>query len=191
MQSGLITTCRSFYKVQDGDYCEKIVSSYGTFSLADLFGASSVVQFKKWNPAVKTDCSQLYIDYYYCIAIPGIPTMRSTTSATKAASTASSGPTPTQSGIISCTKYYKTVSGDTCQVISDRYGTFSVVQFVTWNPAVKSDCSQLFLSYNCCIAVPETPTTRTHTSTIKNSPTPTPKAPQPQQLRRKTDLGMI
>ena len=27
---------KTFYKVQDGDECGKIVASYGTFSLADL-----------------------------------------------------------------------------------------------------------------------------------------------------------
>ncbi|KAL8847058.1 MAG: hypothetical protein Q9221_007877 [Calogaya cf. arnoldii] len=256
-QSGLVTTCKSFYKVQDGDYCEKIVSSYGTFSLADFytwnpaigtncgslfvgyyvcvgvpgtpttrptttstrasatstgptptqsgiissctkyyktvsgdtcevisnkFGLFSISEFITWNPAVQTDCSQLYLDYYYCIAVPGTPTTRSTTSTTKPTSTASSGPSPTQSGIsTSCTKYYKTVSGDTCQVISDRHGTFSVAQLITWNPAVKSDCSQLFLDYYYCIAIPGTPTTRTPTSTIKTSPTPPPQGPQPQQ----------
>ncbi|KAI4213784.1 MAG: hypothetical protein LQ349_009258 [Xanthoria aureola] len=259
-QSGLVTTCKSFYKVQDGDYCEKIVNSFGTFSLADFytwnpaigtncgslfvnyyvcvgvpgtpttrrstatasttsttptgptptqpgiissctkyyktvsgdtcqaiadnFGTFSVAQFEAWNPAVKSDCSQLYLDYYYCIAVPGTPTMRSTTSTTKTTSTASSGPSPTQTGIISsCTKYYKTVSGDTCQVLSDRYGTFSVAQFVTWNPAVKPDCSLLFLGYYYCIAIPGSPTTRATTSTTKPSPspTPTPKGPQPQQ----------
>lgn len=112
----------------------------------------------------------------------GTPTTRSTPSTTKTTSSASTGPSPTQSGIItSCTKYYKTISGDTCQVISDRYGTFSVAQFVTWNPAVKSDCSQLFLGNYYCIAIPGTPTTRTPTSTTKTSPTPTPKGPQPQQ----------
>ncbi|KAL8996011.1 MAG: hypothetical protein Q9169_004392, partial [Polycauliona sp. 2 TL-2023] len=256
-QSGLITTCKPFYKVQDGDYCEKIATSYGTFSLADFytwnpaigtncgslfvgyyvcvgvpgtpttrpsttststsatssgptptqsgiissctkyyktiagdtcevisntFGTFSSSQFITWNPAVRTDCSQLNLDYYYCIAVPGTPTTRSSTTTTKTTSTTSSGPSPTQSGIIqSCTKYYTTVSGDTCQVISDRYGTFSVAQFVTWNPAVKTDCSQLYLGYYYCIAIPGTPTTRTFTSTIKIPPTPTPQGPQPQQ----------
>ncbi|KAL8913520.1 MAG: hypothetical protein Q9171_001708 [Xanthocarpia ochracea] len=244
-QSGLVSTCKSFYKVQEGDYCEKIVSSYGTFSLADLlvdppfvcvgvpgtpttrssisttttaasptgpsptqsgiissctkfyktvsgdtcqvisdkYGTFTVAEFISWNPAVGSQCSTLFLDYYYCIAVPGTPTTRSTTSTTKATSTTSSGPSPTQSGIISsCTKYYKTVSGDTCQVISDRIGTFSVAQFISWNPAVGNTCSQLFLDYYYCIAIPGTPTTRTSTSTtISAPPTPTPNGPQPQQ----------
>ncbi|KAL8833430.1 MAG: hypothetical protein Q9170_004273 [Blastenia crenularia] len=234
-QSGLVSTCKTFYKVKDGDQCGNIVSSYGTFSLADFYTwnpavgtncgslfvgyyvcvgipstptnrasttrtstsptptgpsptqtgiISSFAQFETWNPAVKSDCSQLFLDYYYCIAIPGTPTTRSTTSTTKTTST-SSGPTPTQSGIISsCTKYYKAVSGDSCQVISDKFGTFTVAQFETWNPAVKSDCSQLYLDYYYCIAIPGTPTTHSTTSTTKTTsktPTPTPNGPQPQQ----------
>ncbi|KAI4184895.1 MAG: hypothetical protein L6R41_004448 [Letrouitia leprolyta] len=262
-QSGLISTCKSFYKVKDGDECGKIVSSYGTFSLADFigtncgslfvgyyvcvgvpgtpttrssitsttttatssgpsptqsgiistctkyykavsgdscevisnkFGTFTVAQFESWNPAVGADCGQLFLGYYYCIAIPGTPTTRSTATTStkttsKTTSTTSAGPSPTQTGIISsCTKYYKTVSGDTCQIISDKFGTFTVAQFETWNPAVKSDCSQLFLGYYYCIAIPGTPTTRSSTSTTKKTttttsttPTPTPKGPQPQQ----------
>lgn len=155
--------------------------------ISSKFGTFTVAQFESWNPAVGADCGQLFLGYYYCVAVPGTPTTRSTTSTTKTTSTTSAGPSPTQTGIISsCTKYYKTVSGDTCQVISDRFGTFTVAQFETWNPAVKSDCSQLFLGYYYCIAVPGTPTTRTSTSTTKTTsktptPSPTPKGPQPQQ----------
>ncbi|KAI4204249.1 MAG: hypothetical protein LQ350_001229 [Teloschistes chrysophthalmus] len=201
-----ILTGKAFYKVKDGDQCGSIVSSYGTFSLADFY---------TWNPAVGTNCgSLLYHQYLHdnCthwpipnaiwhnkllsdphidwdrnlrLTIPlGTPTTRSTTSTTKTTSPAS-GPTPTQSGIISsCTKYYKAVSGDSCQVISDKFGTFTVAQFEAWNPAVKSDCSQLYLDYYYCIAIPGTPTTRSTTSTTKTTsktPTPTPKGPQPQQ----------
>ncbi|KAL8903159.1 MAG: hypothetical protein Q9207_004108 [Kuettlingeria erythrocarpa] len=206
-QSGLITTCKTFYKVVDGDYCEKIVSSYETFSVADSytwnpaigtryyhavsgdscevipskFGTFTVTQFQSWNP-VGLDCGQLFLGYYYYIAVPGTPTTRSTTSTTQTTSATSSGPSPTQTGIIAtCTKYYKTVSGDSCQAIWDRLGTFCVTQFISWNPAVQSDCSQLYLGYCYCIAIPGTPTTRTTTSITSKAPTPTPTGPQPQQ----------
>ncbi|KAL8729757.1 MAG: hypothetical protein Q9181_004893 [Wetmoreana brouardii] len=126
-QSGLVSTCKSFYKVQDGDYCQKIVNSYGTFSLADFF---------TWNPSIGTNCGNLYVGYFVCVGVPGTPTSRSSITSTSPTPT---GPTPTQSGIIStCTKYYKAVSGDTCQVISDKFGTFTVAQFQQWNPATRS-----------------------------------------------------
>ncbi len=171
-QTGIIATCTKYYKTVSGDSCQAISDRLGTFT---------VTQFISWNPAVQNDCSQLYLGYYYCIAIPGTPTTRTTTSTTQATSTTSTV-SPTQTGIISsCTKYYKTVSGDTCQVISDRLGTFSVAQFISWNPAVQSDCSQLYLGYYYCVAIPGTPTTRTTTSTTSRDPTPTPTGPQPQQ----------
>ncbi|KAI4182253.1 MAG: hypothetical protein LQ346_006628 [Caloplaca aetnensis] len=57
------------------------------------------------------------------------------------------GPSRTQSGIISsCTKYYQAVSGDSCEVISNKFGTFTVTQYQLWNP-VGPDCGQLFLGY--------------------------------------------
>ncbi|KAI4193919.1 MAG: hypothetical protein LQ350_008079 [Teloschistes chrysophthalmus] len=174
-QSGIISSCTKYYKAVSGDSCEVISNEFRTFTVA---------QFESWNPAVGPSCTRLFLDYYYCVAILGTPTTRSTTktTSTKTTSTTSSGPSPTQTGIISsCRKYYKTVSGDTCQVISDRYGTFSVAQFISWNPAVKSDCSQLYLGYYYCIAIPGTPTARTTTSTTSKTPTPTPKGPQPQQ----------
>ncbi|KAL8707967.1 MAG: hypothetical protein Q9220_007110 [cf. Caloplaca sp. 1 TL-2023] len=168
----LLGSSKTFYKVKDGDECGKIVASYGTFSLTDFY---------TWNPAIGMDCAKLISGYYVCVGLPSTPTTRSSITSTST-SPAPTGPSPTQSGIISsCTKYYKAVSGDDCEVISNRYGTCSVAQFVSWNPAVKSECSQLFLQYYYCIAVPGTPTTRTTTRTTSKTPTPTPKGPQPQQ----------
>ncbi|KAL9599870.1 MAG: hypothetical protein Q9219_003564 [cf. Caloplaca sp. 3 TL-2023] len=192
-QTGIVSSCKltlqsilnaltsspgtRYYKAVDGDSCDIISTKFGTFTTS---------QFISWNPAVQSDCSRLFLGYYYCIAVPGTPTTRSTSSTTKTTLTSSSGPTPTQSGIISsCTKYYKAVSGDTCQVISDKYGTFTVSQFISWNPAVKSDCSQLFLNYYYCVGVPGTPTSRSATTstskTTSKTPTPTANGPQPQQ----------
>jgi hypothetical protein len=35
-QSGLVANCNAFYKVVSGDYCQRIVDAYGTFTLSDL-----------------------------------------------------------------------------------------------------------------------------------------------------------
>jgi len=56
-------------------------------------------------------------------------------------------------------KYHQAVSGDTCQVIVDKYRTFSLADFYKWNPAVGSSCSSLWIGYYYCIAVKGTPTT--------------------------------
>ena len=125
-------------------------------------------------------CGQLFLGYYYCIAIPAKPVELPSTTAGGPTSPTSTRPSPVQAGILSsCTKYYQAVSGDTCQAITDKFGTFSLGEFLNWNPAVKSDCSLLFLGYYYCIAIPGTPATRPSSS---NPPTGPPSGtPQPQQ----------
>lgn len=137
-QSGLAQDCTAFYQAKSGDTCEKIVTSYETFSLDDFF---------RWNPAVGPSCSRLLANYYYCVATPGSfskPTTR---------------PSPTQSGIAKdCTTFYKVRPGDSCQGIVDEYSTFSFEDFNKWNPAVGLDCRSLFAGYYVCAGVPGTPT---------------------------------
>jgi LysM repeat protein len=169
-QDGLISTCNKFYKAVKGDTCAKIVQSYGTFDVA---------QFTQWNPAVGDDCSGLWAQTYYCVGVPGTPTVRPSSSAP--VSTAPAGPSPTQDGIIStCTRYHKAVSGDTCQKIVDQYGTFSSTQFRGWNPAVGTDCAGLWLGYYYCIGIPNTPTARPTTIITTTKPA-TPTGPSPTQ----------
>jgi hypothetical protein len=55
----MIDTCKVFYYVVADDGCWAIANSYGI--LLDDFYA--------WNPAVKTDCSGLWPDYYVCVGI--------------------------------------------------------------------------------------------------------------------------
>ncbi|KAI1046157.1 hypothetical protein LB505_008895 [Fusarium chuoi] len=59
IQTGMVSNCNSFYKVQDGDGCWAI-SSAKKINLDDFY---------KWNPAVKTDCSALQPDYNICIGV--------------------------------------------------------------------------------------------------------------------------
>lgn len=44
-------------------------------------------------------------------------------------------------------------SGDTCQVIVDKYKTFTLAQFYAWNPAVGNACETLWMGYDVCIEV--------------------------------------
>lgn len=124
----------------------------------------------KWNPAVGSDCTSLWVGYYVCVGVPGTSTTTSkgTTTAPPA------GPTPTQSGITSkCANYYQVKSGDTCANIVAKYGTFSLSDFYSWNPAVGSDCASLWTGYYVCVGVPGTPTKPTTTSAPLSGPTPT------------------
>lgn len=141
-QKGLVDTCTKFYRAVKDDTCSGIVAAYGTFTLAD---------FVEWNPAVGADCSGLWVEYYYCVGVPGTPTSRPTT--TKP--TTSPGPSPTQSGIVSnCQRYYLAKAGDGCQKIVDSFGTFTLADFLKWNPAVGVDCGGLWVGYYYCIGKP-------------------------------------
>ncbi|KAK3944406.1 peptidoglycan-binding lysin subgroup [Diplogelasinospora grovesii] len=162
-QSGLVSNCQNYYKVATGDTCDKIVAKYGTFTTS---------QFVSWNPAVGSDCTGLWVDYYVCVGVPSTPTTRPPATSTTAAPT---GPTPTQTGIISnCNNWYKVASGDSCDKISSNYGTFTTAQFISWNPAVGSDCTSLWVGYYVCVGVPGTPTTRPASTTTAKATGPSP-----------------
>jgi hypothetical protein len=124
--------------VVSGDNCADISKAAGI----------SVTDFYTWNPAVKTDCSLLFLDYYVCTGIiGGVTITTTTTTSTTSTGNGISTPTPTQTGMVSnCNTFYKVVSGDNCANIASTHG-ISLASFYTWNPAVKTDCSLLFLDY--------------------------------------------
>lgn len=159
----MTTNCNKFHKVVSGDTCGAIASAAGI----------SVSDFYSWNPSVKTDCSLLFLDYYVCTGIIGGSSPPTTTTPGNGIST----PTPTQDGMTgNCNKFYKVKSGDTCGSIASSSG-ISLVNFYAWNPAVKSDCSLLFLDYYVCVnVIGNTPTTAppTTTTTGNGITTPTP-----------------
>jgi LysM repeat protein len=59
VQPGMVSGCKKFYKVQSGDGC---------WAIADM-NKISLDNFYKWNPAVKTDCSALWGQYYVCVGV--------------------------------------------------------------------------------------------------------------------------
>ncbi|ETS88169.1 hypothetical protein PFICI_01997 [Pestalotiopsis fici W106-1] len=174
-QTGIASDCDAYYKVVSGDTCSGIVDHFGNFTLANFY---------VWNPAVGSDCSLLFLGYYYCVGTTSSGSVTTTTTATT--STTTGPPQPEQTGIIStCTSYYKVSSGDTCSAIVDSYGTFTLSDFLSWNPAVGSDCSKLFLGYYVCVGVPGTPTskptTTTSTTITTSTTTSTATGPTPTQ----------
>ncbi|KAM5487940.1 hypothetical protein MaudMau93_004334 [Microsporum audouinii] len=172
-QPGLTPDCTKFYKVKPGDNCYDIAKTNGI----------SQDDFNAWNPAVGDTCAGLWGGYYVCIGTKAtVPSTISTTTAST--STGSPGPSPTQPGIINtCTNFYQAVSGDNCDVIvNQKFKTFTLEDFIAWNPAVKSDCSGLWRGYYYCTGVPGTPTKPITTGTPK--PTANPMNPQPQQPGR-------
>ncbi|KAF3384739.1 LysM domain-containing protein [Penicillium rolfsii] len=154
VQTGIASDCQEYYITEDGDDCTNITSSLGFLTEE---------QFIEWNPAVGTDCSGIETDYYYCVwngtSLP-LP------------SVAHVLPSPVQTGIISsCTAWYQADDEDTCDLIVEIFGTFSKSDFLSWNPALESDCSGLAVGDYYCVAVPGSPTSRT--ISVSSLPTPT------------------
>ncbi|GJC89962.1 lysM domain-containing protein ARB_05157 [Colletotrichum liriopes] len=142
VQEGITGECKTYYKAVSGDDCSKIVAKYGTFSFAD---------FLKWNPAVGSTCSGLWLGYNYCVAyvsgVAGTPT-----EPPKPTTTACTGPDPTQPGAVCpCQRWHKVASGNNCDSIQKQYG-ITAAQFNRWNPQVGTTCSTLWLGYNVCVS---------------------------------------
>jgi hypothetical protein len=95
----------------------------------------------------KPGCTNLWLDYYVCVGAPDATPPTTTTTPTP------TGPQPQMPSIVSnCKSFYKVQSGDSCWAISTSRG-FSVAQFLSWNPYVNSDCTNLWLDYYVCIGV--------------------------------------
>lgn len=91
--AGQTSTCTRWYQTTSDDICDDVINAFGVFSKAD---------FIAWNPSVGSSCV-LTTDTYYCAAVPGTPTTRTSAVSTTAPPTQ----TPTQSGLASsCTKLW-------------------------------------------------------------------------------------
>lgn len=145
-QTGIVSNCARYYTVQAGDSCQGIVDKYaGEFTLSDFYG---------WNPAVGSGCSSLWVGYAVCVGIPSTPTTPPSPSSVASSSTSTSSPVPTQTGIVTtCDRFYTVQSGDTCQGIVNKYnGAFILSDFYSWNPAVGTGCTSLWVG-KCCLYI--------------------------------------
>jgi hypothetical protein len=71
---------------------------------------------------------------------------------------------PTQSGTTeSCGKYYEAVSGDDCATVDLRFG-LNFTQLQNLNSNIYTDCSNLWLNYDVCVATVSEPTVSTDRS---------------------------
>ncbi|CAK7212946.1 hypothetical protein SCUCBS95973_001632 [Sporothrix curviconia] len=189
-QTGLTADCTIFHEVVKGDTCPSIETQFGI--TADEFFA--------WNPAITTNCIDLFVNYYVCVGVAGAastsmstsaPTTAETTTSTstsvpttaKTTTTAASAPSPTQPGTIStCTTYHLVVSGDTCAAIESAAGITST-QFFEWNTGIDTTCDNIYLGYYVCVGVAgstTSPTTATTTTTTIPTTTAV-AAPSPTQ----------
>ncbi|OQE21530.1 hypothetical protein PENFLA_c014G03370 [Penicillium flavigenum] len=95
-QSGVSSSCKKFYLVQESDTCYTIQDSFASFTLQ---------QFYSWNLSISTGCDGLFPGYYVCVG-----------------SAAVTGHQPQQTGIPSdCNKWYWIVDGDDCATIASKH----------------------------------------------------------------------
>lgn len=163
-QPGLVSNCNNFYRVASQDTCQTIEGKYGI----------SPAQFSSWNPYInaskispetsrvgvisqdfphrltlflKTECDNLWLDYYVCVGVPG-----ATTTTAAPPTQTPSGPQPQMPGIISsCKRFREVQSGDSCYVIDNAEG-ISLSQFLSWNSYVDAQCDNLWLGYYVCVS---------------------------------------
>lgn len=55
---GAIASCKGWYTVVNGDYCGKVGQQFGV----------SMSNLQKWNTQLKSDCSNLWLNYSYCVS---------------------------------------------------------------------------------------------------------------------------
>jgi LysM repeat protein len=168
IQTGMTSSCNTFYLVQPGDQCGTVASSHGV----------SLANFYLWNPAVGSTCAGLIAGDYVCVNVIGGSTISTTTSKSSTPTNGITTPTPIQTGMTSsCNTFYLVQSGDECGTIASIHGV-SLANFYLWNPAVGNSCAGLQAGEYVCVNVigGTTTTASKTTSTVGNgisTPTPT------------------
>ncbi|CAG8250537.1 unnamed protein product [Penicillium salamii] len=158
-QSGVFSSCKNYYLVQDGDTCNTIQDNLMTFTLG---------QFYSWNPSISKGCKGLHVGYYVCVD------GESSASSSSVSATPTASHQPHQTGIpsnckilslaiilaptkalaypCSGTNWHFVVKGDSCAAIASKFD-ITKEEFYQMNPATGSTCSNLWLSNYVCVGV--------------------------------------
>lgn len=141
VQTGIATACDEFYPVVSGNTCEGIAEEFDV----------NLDLFYSWNPAIGDECQGLEYGFYVCVDVSGY--------------TAVTTPTPIQTGMVDdCNKFDLVASNDFCYEIASDYD-ISLDDFYAWNPAVGTNCADLYPSYYVCVGVDFTTTATTVSTT--------------------------
>ena len=144
------TNCANYYQVETDQNCNDVLAIYNYITKEQFFA---------WNPVLKGDCLGLWVGNWYCVGVNdnGLPPAPAV--ATAAPSTLPPG-SPSD-----CTRWYETTGEDSCDDIVGMFGSFSLSDFLSWNPSVFDDCSGIADGVWYCVGKSNTPTTRTDKST--------------------------
>ncbi|PYH98159.1 hypothetical protein BO71DRAFT_282154, partial [Aspergillus ellipticus CBS 707.79] len=149
-QTGIISDCLRYYQAQAGSSCQGIVNIYSHYM--------TMGDFLEWNPAVGTNCTALYVGWYYCIDAPmAVNTSTATTQiidgwtpAALPTMNSTFAPAPTVTGLISsCQAYYEANEGDTCSNVTSSLGYLDVTQFEEWNTGINCSSALTEGTYYC------------------------------------------
>lgn len=133
-QTGEPCWCQKWVSQVDGQYCAQMASAAG-ITLDQLYAL---------NPPLKNDCSGLFKGYAYCVAPVSTDT---------ACAGGLPAPEQVQAGIsCKCNSWVKQQTGKYCADMAAAAG-ISVQRLYTLNPALKSDCSGLFVGYAYCVGL--------------------------------------
>ena len=148
------TNCTTYELLTFGETCQEVLDGYNI----------TIAQFYAWNPAVGSNCENLWTGYQYCVR-----TNSSSASPTQSSPAGPTPPAPTQSGQPSnCNRWYTAQNGDTCASV-EAAGVLSDALFKQFNPAVGNDCSGLWATYAYCIGTTDQNPAPSPTSTLTSS----------------------
>ncbi|KAF3913933.1 hypothetical protein ABW21_db0206246 [Orbilia brochopaga] len=155
--------------------------------VSPCYGWEKNAHFKEWNPAVGSNCQNLWKDTWYCSWGPDydgsdpwlqtgepvttpIPTPTSTTS--WSTTTTANIPGPTREGTApNCNKW--ALANTLCENILSQNG-ITIAQFYAWNPTVNSDCTGMWGGYAYCVGVSGGTTTTSKVTTTSSAAIPGP-----------------
>ncbi|KAK2859914.1 hypothetical protein FQN49_004582 [Arthroderma sp. PD_2] len=136
--------CTLYHQVRQGENCLGIALQY-EIAPQDL---------ARWNK-LGTRCSRLRPGRLICVGVDDASTQHVPRALPTGIHFPENPPMPSQPGVSkTCVRWYKAERGDNCKTIAEeRFDSFTLEQFMDWNPAVGPECTRLYAGWYYCIGV--------------------------------------